>query len=132
MGKQLMSRQEIVNAMLSPFKSAMNRSGIDEEQLIGKLKEELNAEERKVIKISGQVDKSTLDKGYRVVAESENETIIEYSVNNSAISQKARLDAHKLRGDYPAEKIENTGTVKVVVEYADDPWADNVVDEDDN
>ncbi len=118
--------------MLSPFKSAMNRSGIDEEQLIGKLKEELNAEERKVIKISGQVDKSTLDKGYRVVAESENETIIEYSVNNSAISQKARLDAHKLRGDYPAEKIENTGTVKVVVEYADDPWADNVVDEDDN
>lgn len=127
-----MTRQEIINAMLSPLRSAMNRHGIDEEQLTGKLKDELSAEERKVIKISGKVDKATLSKGYRVVAESDNETIIEYSVNNTAVSQKARLDAHKLRGDYPADKHEVDGEVKVIVEYADGNLTNDPDSEGDN
>lgn len=66
--------------------------GITDDYLIGKLKEELEAEEEL----------------QRII--SKKETII-IKKPLWKIRQDARKDAHKLKGDYPAEKHEHTGDV---------------------
>jgi hypothetical protein len=59
------------------------------EALIEKLNAELDAEERKLFQHEGKVTD-------------------ERDVIAWGIRQKARQDAHKLRGDYPSEKVEHT------------------------
>lgn len=79
--------EDIKNAEPMTGPEYLEQHGITAEFLVGKLKEELEACETKVF--------ST-------------QTGIAYSDDLIAwhIRQKARMDAHKLRGDYPAEKSE--------------------------
>jgi len=87
------------------------------------LKRELKAKVTKSIKIKGAVNPAELGRGRRIVAASgtviktkagnvfgDGETVIEWDEIAWDIRQRARMDAHKLRGDYPAEKREITGT----------------------
>ena len=98
--------------------------GITVDYLIKKLKRELNAKETKIIKIKGAVKQEDLPKGFKVIGTSghlsydkegaevfgDGETVIRYDPQALGIRQKGRMDAHKLRGDYPAEKQEHSFT----------------------
>ena len=77
----------------------LERSGITPEYLIEKLKKELDATETKSFQFQGDTFES--------------EEKIAWDVR-----QRARQDAHKLRGDYPAEKHEMEGNIEVeIVNY---------------
>lgn len=65
---------------------------ITDDYLIGKLKDELEAEETKFFQKDGMV-------------------VQQKDVIAWKIRQDARKDAHKLKGDYPAEKHEHSGDV---------------------
>ena len=79
----------------------LERSGITPEYLIEKLKKELDATETKSFQFQGSAFES--------------EEKIAWDVR-----QRARQDAHKLRGDYPAEKHEMEGNIEVeIVNYGD-------------
>jgi hypothetical protein len=77
------SRPTFVEEILTPLSDILSGIGITDLYLAKKLKEELNAKELRFI---------STDTGRKVAA--------------WAIRQRARQDAHKLRGDYPAEKTE--------------------------
>lgn len=121
---------ELAADLLNPFKNVLLKGGIDDKFLIRQLKKELRSKEPKIIKVKGAVNPETLKKGYKIVTTSgeiihstdggqdygDGETVLQYEVANIGISQKARMDVHKLRGDYPAEKHELSGSVTVVPE----------------
>ena len=52
--------------------------------------------------------KNNLPQGVFVLLSTTEETLVATSVSVPDIRQKARQDAHKLLGDYPAEKREHT------------------------
>lgn len=117
--------EEIINALASPFADALDGIGVTKQFLAKRLKKEINAKETKLQKLKGAVSTDDLPKtrkgnvkpGYRIVAASEdNETLIEIDYLNWTISQKARMDANKLRGDYPAEKHELSTNQPIIVE----------------
>ena len=66
---------------------ALEKAGINYDFLIKKLLEELEAKEAKFFTYNGQI-------------------VNKLAVPDWNVRQRARMDAHKLRGDYPAEKIE--------------------------
>ncbi len=69
--------------------AALERAGITFDALLGKLKRELNARSTKFFQHEGTVK--------------EKRTVIDW-----ATRQSARIDAHRLRGDYPADKQDVT------------------------
>lgn len=81
----------------------LKAEAIDGPYLAKKLKEEFEAEETKFFQKDGMVV--------------EEENVIDWGTR-----QKARQDAHKLRGDYPPEKVDhkfnNLPTMTVVVHEA--------------
>jgi len=81
-----------------PIHKALDSQGITPLFLAKRLKRELNAKEVKVFKstICGED------------GECGDETIYSKPLVAWTIRQKARMDAHKLRGDYPAEKLDIT------------------------
>lgn len=83
------SRDELDKMEQDPILAALARRGITADVLAQKLDEELNAMQVEVY----------FDKRFGEVAYSE--PLIDWQTR-----QKARVDAHKLRGDYPAEKKE--------------------------
>ena len=105
---------EVVNAQEAGFEAAkearnetlreLENRGITWDLLTRKLKAELNA--RKVEVFKGWV--KDLDEDGKVVSTHE-EVIYSKGMVAWDIRQKARQDAHKLRGDYPAEKHEVGG-----------------------
>jgi hypothetical protein len=130
----LPSPLEIANDLLNPFKDVLLKGGIDDKLLIKQLKKELRSKEPKIIKVKGSVKQEDLPLGFKVIADTgtvyegekgavnlEGETIIQYKVANIGTMQKARMDVHRLRGDYPAEKhdVDHTAEVKIIVEYED-------------
>ena len=72
----------------------LDNQGLTSKYLAKKLKRELNARETK----------AQIPKGENVFAYSK-------SLVACDVRQRARQDAHKLRGDYPAEKLEHSGTI---------------------
>jgi len=80
--------QNSLNA--NPVIQALERKGITLDKLADYLNEELKAKEIKVFN----------DKGTIIYSE---------GVPALDIQQRARIDAHKLRGDYPAEEHRITG-----------------------
>ncbi len=82
-------------SMLKPDEKLLNFDGhgITEDYLLNKLKEELEAKETKFFHRKGKVV--------------ETEDVIEWNTR-----QNARKDAHKLRGDYPTEKVDHTITLE--------------------
>lgn len=125
--KKSVTSEEIAQDLVNPFKQVLDTGGIDDEYLIKQLKKEFENEEPKHIKSSGKLDSRTLPKNYKVIAKPTKDnpygdTIIECRLHNIAISQKARMDVHKLRGDYPAEKIDHnlTGDINVnIIKFSD-------------
>jgi len=82
--------KKIRDGLRSPIIEAMEGEGITIKSLAKSLREELKAEEIKVFN-----DKGTI--------------IYSKGVPALDIQQRARIDAHKLRGDYPAEEHRITG-----------------------
>lgn len=80
------TKEDMKNAAAISGPHFLDQKGISMEYLAKKLKRELNAKEQKVF--------------------SSDTSGIRYSAKMIAwhIRQKARMDAHKLRGDYPAEQ----------------------------
>jgi hypothetical protein len=81
------SKEEAIRASLAAFKKPMTKVGITHSYLAKKLKSELCAKETKVFH-----NKDTREILY-------SKPFISWDVR-----QKARMDAHKLRGDYPPEE----------------------------
>lgn len=79
------SPDEMIDAMGTPFGKFLDAQKITPQLLARKLKAELNAKETKFFQKDG------------IVIESRH--CIAWDTR-----QKARIDAHKLRGDYPADK----------------------------
>jgi hypothetical protein len=85
------TNEELVNAILQPIRKAFEEDGITVEYLVKKLKAELNATEPKPWR--------------------------KRAVKAWNVRQRARMDAHKLMGHYPAEKKEITGGDGKPVEF---------------
>ena len=79
-----------------PMLEAFKKKKITVDYLAGKLKSEMNARETKA-----QIPKGKTEFAY-------SNPMIAWDVR-----QRARQDAHKLRGDYPAEKTDLTGGITV-------------------
>ena len=77
----------------NPVTTAFKKQDITVDYLAKKLKEELESHETKFFAHQGEVIQQ--------------EDVIAWGVR-----QKARQDAHKLRGDYPVEKVEHTVTLE--------------------
>ena len=82
-------REELLASLDRPIIRVLDSQGITDELLAEKLKEELEATETRTFQYKGDVIES---KG-KIAWE---------------IRQRARQDAHKLRGDYPSEKHHHT------------------------
>jgi hypothetical protein len=85
------SRQAAQEAINERTK-ALEKQGLTFDYLAKKLKRELNAKETKFFQKDGFV-------------------IEQHDVVAWDVRQRARIDAHKLRGDYPAEKREHTHSI---------------------
>jgi len=85
-------REKLLASMDRPLIRALNDEGISDEFLVKKLKEELDAKVTKQFQYEGNV-------------------VIAPDVIAWDVRQRARQDAHKLRGDYPAEKHHLEGTL---------------------
>ena len=81
----------------NPVTKAFKKHNITVDYLARKLKEELESHETKFFAHQGEV-------------------IQQEDVINWGTRQKARQDAHKLRGDYPAEKVDLDGDIIVNIQ----------------
>ena len=122
---------------------SLESQGLTYQYLIKKLKRELNAKETRITKYKtnakaeeiledmangmGVKVSSRLAKGIKKLAEGTDEVVIGIDMVAWDVRQKARIDAHKLRGDYPAEKgvLEHKGTINVLVAPPIDKPADS-------
>jgi len=128
---ETVTSEELAEDLLNPFKDTLIKGGIDDDFLIRQLKREFRAKEPKIIKVKGAINPEDLPAGFKVIAStgviehrkegdedvsfySDGETIVQYKVHLIGTSQKARMDAHKLRGDYPAEKHDISGALQVI------------------
>ena len=110
--------QKVIDTLTAPIVRALDGQGITISYLARKLKSELNAREVKTFKAKVVKPLDPQDPKSPTV---ETEEVI-YS--NSLIAwdtrQKARMDAHHLRGDYPPEKKQvgglNGEPIRVILE----------------
>ena len=123
--------EELRASLANPVVDALDAEGLGLAYLIKKLKRELDAKATKLQKIKGKIPlndngKPQLAKGTRIVTQSEKpsldkegelyddgETVIAVDEIDWSTRQRARMDAHKLRGDYAPDKVEHTGNVKI-------------------
>jgi len=102
------TKEEMLDAIGKPIIESFDAEGITQRYLAKKLKKELNA--KKTEQFKGKIIEDELGDQGKVTKRIEQEVVI-YSKPLIAwdIRQKARQDAHKLRGDYPPEKSEYSG-----------------------
>lgn len=132
--------QEIASERLM----ALDAAGLTFEYTIKLLKKELRAKITERLKIKGAVNPDNIGKGRRIVATSglivsdkdgeyftEGDTVIEWDEIDWGTRQKARMDLHKLRGDYPAKSLELTGKDggPVLTEWTNFPPTPDTIDE---
>ncbi len=109
------------------MRDRMESHGLTDIVLIKQLKKELRAHVTHTAKLRGAVTPDELKRGIRILSESgqiittkdgevfgDGDTVIAWNEVDWTTRQRARMDAHKLRGDYPAEKKEITGSVVVM------------------
>lgn len=84
--KKKVTKQDILDAVEHPA-DVLNRKGVTLEYLVEKLKEEMAADRVQFFAYEGRVTDS--------------EVVVDWGTR-----QRARQDAHKLRGDYAAEKVD--------------------------
>lgn len=84
--------------------------GINPCGLFERLARELDAKVTRTKALKGHVREiGELPPGYRIICETEHETLIQWDETAWTVSQAARMDAQKLFGMYPAEKHEHSG-----------------------
>lgn len=98
---------DVLNSLNTQMIQAMDKHGITLDRLMQQLNEELQAEETKLFADKGEV-KDRVD-------------VIAHDVR-----QRARIDAHKLRGDYPATglNVQASGEHTVVIRKFSDTKPD--------
>lgn len=106
-----------------PLDEALSSQGITTDYLASKLKRELNAKKTHTLKVKGAMKQEDLPKGFKVSGTSgvlsydkkgkevhgDGDTVVHFNEVAWDVRQRARIDAHKLKGDYPAEKKEISG-----------------------
>jgi hypothetical protein len=101
------SPEDFLKSISTPITEMMDKHGLGLERRIKQLKAEFKAYTPEIIKFDGKLPKNfILPKGFRIVAQDKFKTIIEAKRIDMGVRQRARMDAHKLAGDYPSEKIE--------------------------
>jgi len=80
----------------SPIIAALDAEGITLKALAKQLKRELKAKETKFFQKDGKV-------------------VEKHNVIAWEVRQKARMDAHRLRGDYPAEEHKHEGAIDITL-----------------
>jgi len=127
---------ETIQDLLHPFQEAMDAERITPKLLARKLKAELSAKSSKTIKIKGAPGQ--LPKGYKTITTTgiiekihvdgctekdycDGESVLGWDEVDWGTRQKARIDAHKLRGDYPAEKHDHAihGEISMLLQEID-------------
>lgn len=103
---------------------ALSKRGITKDYLAQKLKAELDSKEVKFLKVKKNIkadavskqiedligkDGKPKPKKYVIIEETSEEMVIAVDVKHFSIRQRAREDAQKLLGVYPAEKKEISG-----------------------
>ncbi len=96
------AKEEAIALVMAPFERAMSKIGIGPEYLAKKLKAELEAKEIKTFKASNK----NFDEEGKLLSIDE-KVIYSSPLVAWDVRQKGRMDAHKLRGDYPAEEFEH-------------------------
>ncbi|MBW1788375.1 MAG: hypothetical protein JRK53_17425 [Deltaproteobacteria bacterium] len=92
-----------------PLEEALGSSGITADLLVREGKRLLRAEKTVFQKISkgpgpGEI-KSRLPKGSKIVAETSREALIAIRIADLGARQRAIQELHKLRGDYPSDRV---------------------------
>ena len=87
---KLPTKEEALQGLENPMIKILEDHNIDADRLADKLDKELDAEEKKAFNAKGTIIYSNTQEVWKT-------------------RQEARKDAHKLRGDYPAEKRELSG-----------------------
>lgn len=103
------TNDEIIDAILRPIEEAILSEGITHEYLAKKIKAEIEAEKTQVVKVKGRIPKarkSRLPENVKVIAETKEETLLSINRVDWGTRQRGRIDAHRLKADYPAEKQE--------------------------
>ena len=118
---------QILREVLHPSRQACEDEGLTMSLLVKGLKRRLKAKTTKVHRVKGAA--GDMPKGYRPITTTgwiewhsdgeggqekkytEGETLIESTETAWSVQHAAADMAHKLRGDYPAEKHEHSGTV---------------------
>lgn len=132
-----MDAEEVREKLISGFTHELLKAGISEKYLAQKLKRELNAKISERVKVKGSVKKEDLPRGRRIVTESgtiaydkegkliggDGDTVIEWSEKAWDIQQRARMDAHKLFGHYPAAQVHVGGEMSVTLSLDEDEKA---------
>ena len=116
--------QEMIAEVLHPTRLCLENEGLSLKALANQLKKELKAKITKTAKLRGAV--SSTKKGQHILSTSgqivttkdgevfgDGDTVIAWNEVDWSTRQRARMDAHKLRGDYPAEKHEITNTDQI-------------------
>jgi len=116
---------DVINLRLE----ALDKAGLTFEYTIKLIKKELKAKKTERLKVKGAVNPDNVGKDRRVLATSgvietdkdgdqyygDGDTVIEWDEVDWTTRQKARMDLHKLRGDYPTEKQDVTLSGNIVV-----------------
>ena len=101
-------------AKIMSITDALRDEGIYERILAKQLKAELKAKVTKTIKIKGRVDPETLPRCVKILATTTashgeeclgGETVLQWQERAWDVQSRARTDAHKLLGHYPADKL---------------------------
>lgn len=98
--------EEMIEAALHPIQRALNSHGITFDRLAQLTKRHLNAKSVDHIRVKGKVDPQSLPRGYKLIAVTEEYSLIRYVGPDYSVRESARKDALKLHGAYPAEKHE--------------------------
>jgi hypothetical protein len=93
---------EAADEVRSEIRQAFDEAGVTPKYLTTKIKAELNAKETKVFKAKA-LEQTSDGRVVEVEKLVYSKPLVSWDVR-----QKARQDAHKLRGDYPPEKQEHT------------------------
>ena len=101
MAKTVTKEKMLEGLKRNPMQDAMEAEGITNITLAKKLKEELDAKETVFSKFRGNLGEQV--------------NVIAWDIR-----QRARIDAHKLMGDYPAEKHEHSGEIQVIPQLSDE------------
>jgi len=135
-----------LEAIGNPIHQVFRENGITAEYLVKKLKKELNAEKTVFQKVKGSAEipltpTGKPKKGLKIVTTTgliekrfvdgetekeftDGETVIAINMTDWTTRQKARMDAHKLRGDYPSEKHEvsliDTPILNAIIKMVED------------